>query len=46
MWTIRDINKAINADPDRLITFKAWINFKKNLNEIKEITVYEIPYIF
>jgi len=46
MWTIRDINKAINADPDWLVTFKAWIDLKKNPNEVEEITVYEIPYIF
>jgi len=42
MWAIRDIDKVINADPDWLITFKAWVVVKPN----DKLEVYEIgPYI-
>ncbi|MBC7095416.1 glycosyltransferase family 39 protein [Thermococcus sp.] len=45
-WADRNIQKAVDLDPDWLITFESWVNFKENPDEIKELEIYSVgPYL-
>lgn len=45
-WADRNIQKAIELNPDWLITFESWVNFRENPHEIDELEIYSIgPYL-
>ncbi|BAD85919.1 hypothetical membrane protein [Thermococcus kodakarensis KOD1] len=45
-WADRNIKKAVELDPDWLITFKSWVNFRENPQEIRELEIYSVgPYL-
>ncbi|EHR77570.1 hypothetical protein OCC_10714 [Thermococcus litoralis DSM 5473] len=45
-WADRNIQKAVELDPDWLITFESWVNFRENPQEIEELEIYSAgPYL-
>ncbi|MBO8161815.1 MAG: glycosyltransferase family 39 protein [Thermosipho sp. (in: Bacteria)] len=41
-WIDRNIQKAIEMNPDWLITFRSWIKFRENPNEVQELEIYSV----
>lgn len=45
-WADRNIQRAVDLDPDWLITFESWVNFKENPDKISELEIYSVgPYL-
>lgn len=45
-WADRNIQRAIELNPDWIITFESWVNFRENPHEIGELEIYSAgPYL-
>lgn len=45
-WADRKIQRAVSMNPDWLITFRSWVNFKENPDEIRALEIYSAgPYL-
>lgn len=45
-WADRRIQRALDMNPDWLVTFRSWVNFREDPSEIQELEIYSAgPYL-